>query len=71
MSGVPVILLPGEGFTVLRETAIIRVTFFISQDYQYSLYIMETRLAAVPEDIVGSELVAVLDENVVAIVEPV
>ena len=71
MPGVPVIPLLGEGFVVYRETANAHVCVLISHDNQLSLYIVEPRLAAVPEDIVEVGLVAVPEEDVMAFVEPI
>ena len=64
MSGVPVV--PGEGFASLRDMTSVQVTFFISQEHQYALYIVEAIPAAVLEDM-EPELMAVLDEDVEAV----
>ena len=71
MSGFPIIPLLGEGFAVYRVTANAQMCVLISHNYQLSLYIVEPRLAAVPEDIVEFKLVAMPEEDVVAIMEPV
>ena len=71
MSGIPLVLLLGEGFAVYRETANVQVCVLISRDYPFLLFIVRPRLAAVPEHIVGFGLVAVPEEDVVAGMEPV